>query len=384
MDETAFSHWVQAQFPTLDSVLYLNHAAISPWPRAAADAAAAFAQENCEHGPLRGGQWLLRENELRRACARLLNADSGDDIALLKNTSEGICVVANGLDWRAGDNIVTPQAEFVTNQLPWDALAASGVEVRRVAIRATEDPEAALIDALDARTRVLTVSAVAWDDGFRLDLERLGAACHESHALFFVDAIQQLGALELDVRACHVDALSAGAHKWLMGPEGMGVFYCSPAWRERLKLAQHGWRMLDEPYRFDRPDRSPSPTARRFEAGSPNTLGQAVMLASVKLLQELGIAEAQQRVLHNTDYLVAAISQMHGLRLASDTRPERRSGIVSIELDGGGVTELRRALARERIYVAERDGKLRISPHWYQGPVELERLLALLRSRTNN
>lgn len=378
MDDATFQRLVAEQFPTLETMLYLNHAAISPWPRATAEAAADFARENCEQGPMQAGQWLLREAELRRLCARLLKAGSGDDIALLKHTSEGICVVANGVDWRHGDNVVTPENEFVSNQMPWDALAGRGVEVRRVSLRGEDDPETALLEAMDTRTRVLTVSAVAWNDGFRLDLGRLGAGCSDHGALFFVDAIQQFGALRLDVLGSRIDALSAGSHKWQMAPEGIAVFYSSPACRERLQLRQHGWRMLDEPYRFDRPDRRPSDTARRFEAGSPNTLGQAALLASLKLLQKVGPEAAERRILDNTDYLLSRLEGIPGVALTSDPRPERRSGIVSFTPTNGDLAGLRRALSRRCIYGAIRDGQFRVSPHWYQGREELERLVSAL------
>jgi selenocysteine lyase/cysteine desulfurase len=383
MDDATFQRLVAEQFPTLETMLYLNHAAISPWPRVAAEAAADFARENCERGPMQAGQWLLREGELRRLCARLLNADSGDDIALLKHTSEGICVVANGLDWRHGDNLVTPENEFVSNQLPWDALRAQGVEVRRIPVRHENDPEGALLDAMDARTRVLTVSAVAWDDGFRLDLKRLGEACSARPVLFFVDAIQQLGALPLDVRACQVDALSAGSHKWQLGPEGMAVFYCNPGWRERLQLRQHGWRMLDEPYRFERPDRSPSATARRFEAGSPNIIGQAVLLASLKLLDAIGSERVARRILGNTHSIVEGLHALPGVQVLSDTRPERRSGIVSFSPANHDVAGLRRALSRQQIYGAVRGGKFRVSPHYYQGAKQLDRLFSAVAEFTS-
>jgi selenocysteine lyase/cysteine desulfurase len=378
MDDAAFREWAKAQFPSLGTMLYLNHAAISPWPRAASEAACAFAAEIAEQGPLQGAQWLRRESELRQVLARLLNADSGDDIALLKNTTEGICTVANGIDWQAGDNLVTPDDEFPTNQLAWDALTDRGVQVRKVAARHSEDPEGDLLAAMDHRTRVLTISAVSWADGFRYDLHRLGEGCRASPALFFVDAIQQFGALTTDLQACGIDALAAGSHKWQLGPEGMAVFYCSPQWREQLRLSQRGWRMLDHPYRFDPPGREPSATARRFEAGSPNSLGQAVLLASLQLLEQLGPERAEQRILDNTSLIIEALQAIPGVVIRSDTAPARRSGIVSFSPPGGDVGGLRRTLVRAGIYGAVRGDMLRLSPHYYQGEAHLRALFDAL------
>ena len=150
------------EFPILEHGLYANHAAIAPWPRAASRAVAEFAQENCEIGAEKYNRWLLREKYLRKNLAYLINADSPDDIALLKNTTEGICAVANGIDWQSGDNIVLPMGEFPSNRLPWLALQHFGVEVREVNIRSSQDPEQALLARMDNRTRLLSVSAVQW------------------------------------------------------------------------------------------------------------------------------------------------------------------------------------------------------------------------------
>ncbi len=172
MNDKHFQQLVTDQFPSLSHMVYANHAAISPWPRVTRDMVENFATEMCEVGPLRAGRWLQRETSLRNLVARMLNASSGDDIALLKNTTEGICMVANGIDWQAGDNLVMPTREFPSNQMVWDALTERGVEVRKVDIQGSEDPESDLLNALDARSRVLTVSSVQWESGFRLKLEK--------------------------------------------------------------------------------------------------------------------------------------------------------------------------------------------------------------------
>ena len=192
--------------------------------------------------------------------------------------------MANGIDWLSGDNLVTPADEFPSNRLPWLALQRLGVEVREVDIRATDEPEQALMARMDSRTRLLAVSAVQWTDGLRLQLETLGKACKSQDVLFFVDAIQQLGAIQMDVERCGIDFLAADGHKWLLAPEGIAVFYCRESVREQLTLQQHGWRMVDTPYQFNRESWEPSKSAGRFEAGSPNTVGQAALNASVGLL----------------------------------------------------------------------------------------------------
>jgi len=368
------------QFPILAGGPYLNHAAISPWPRCAAEAVAAFAEENLQRGPAGYRDWIRRESALRKALARLIGAPSADPIALLKNTTEGISAVAWGLDWRPGDNVVLPRGEFPSNRLPWLAQAAQGVQIREIDIRSAPDAEAALIAALDPRTRLLSVSAVQWSDGFRLDLQRLGEACRERQVLFFVDAIQQLGALPLDVDACRIDFLAADAHKWLLGPEGIALFYSSDRARGHLALRQMGWHMFDDPWNFQREDWTPASSARRFEAGSPNSAGQAAMNASVDLLLRYGQEAVAARILANTDFLVRRLGEISGVAIASRCEPERRSGIVSFSSTAMSADDLCRKLREAGCTCAVRDGTVRLSPHFYQDETVLEDFMARLTS----
>jgi len=368
------------QFPSLEQGPYLNHAAIGPWPRCAAEALARFAEENLYQGAAAYPAWIRRENSLRQALARLIGARSGDTVALLKNTTEGISTVAWGLDWQTGDNVVLPLGEFPSNRLPWLAQAVNGVEIREVDIRTAGDAEAALIAAMDGRTRLLAVSAVQWSDGFRLDLQRLGDACHRRQVLFFVDAIQQLGALPIDVESCRIDFLAADAHKWLLGPEGIAVFYSADDSRDRLALRQQGWHMFENPWNFQRQDWTPAESARRFEAGSPNSAGQAALHACVAMLLDYGPDWVAQRVLANSDKLIHDLAEIPGLRIASPLEPERRSGIVSFSSDSLPAGEIHRRLKERNCTCAVREAWVRLSPHFYQGEEVLETFMDQLRS----
>ena len=354
------------EFPILQHGLYANHAAISPWPRAASQAVAAFAMENSETGADNYKHWILRETQLRKRFARLINAVSADDIALLKNTTEGICTVATGIDWNKGDNMVLPADEFPSNRLPWLALTRLGVEVREVDIRSAVDPEKALLDLVDSRTRLLAVSAIQWTDGFRLKLETLGQFCQNNDVLFFVDAIQQLGAMQLDVQACGIDFLAADGHKWLLAPEGIAVFFCREDRRERLQLSQHGWHMLDDPFKFGRKDWQPSTTATRFEAGSPNTLGQVAMHASIGLLQDIGMSNVEALITQNSQVLSAGLAEIPGVKLVRPFDSERISGIVSFRPANKDLAKLQQALNNRKLSTTVRGEAIRLSPHFYQ------------------
>lgn len=367
------------QFPILQNGIYLNHAAVGPWPRCTTRAVQDFAEENMLQGSAGYREWYACENQLRKGLAELTGARSASDIALLKNTTEGICTVAFGLDWKPGDNIVLPQGEFPSNRLPWLAQAAHGVEIREVDIRTPQQAETALGDAMDQNTRVLAVSAVQWNDGFKLNLAQLGKICKQNDALFFVDAIQQLGALPLDVEACGIDFLAADAHKWLLAPEGIAVFYCRRSASPQLKLLQQGWHMFDHPWRFERQDWTPAQSAKRFEAGSPNSVGQAALNASVNLLLEFGLENVGRRVLANSDFLIRHLEKTPGVKLTSSTESERRSGIVSFAHQSIPAADLHRNLSAEGVSTVIRDDAIRLSPHFYQGEAELSKFMELLQ-----
>lgn len=366
------------QFPILENGLYLNHAAIGPWPRCATEAVQQFAEENLRQGSAGYREWYARENDLRQGLKRLLGASSTADIALLKNTSEGISTVAFGLDWQPGDNMVLPADEFPSNRLPWLAQADKGVEVREIDIRAAANAEQALLDAMDADTRLLSVSAVQWQDGFRLDLEMLGEACRRRGVLFFVDAIQQLGALPMDVQGCHIDFLAADAHKWLLAPEGIAVFFCSESARPQLRLLQQGWHMFESPFDFERSQWAPASSAKRFEAGSPNTVGQAALHASIQLLLRFGMEDVGHRVLANTRFLMEQLADIPGARIASRESARRQSGIVSFAIDSIPLEALHFRLTEAGASTVIRGQAIRISPHFYQNETQLGQFLEII------
>ena len=336
-----------------------------------------FAAENADIGPLDYSRWLRTEKQLRQGLAKLINAASVDDIALLKNTTEGICTVANGIDWRSGDNLVLPAGEFPSNRLPWLALQKQGVEVREVDIRATDSPEEALLAHMDHRTRLLAVSAVQWTDGLRLQLKALGSVCQSSNILFFVDAIQHLGALQMDVEDWGIDFLAADGHKWLLSPEGIAVFYARESARGKLALQQHGWRMTDNPYQFNRETWPPSQTATRFEAGSPNMLGQVAMHASVGLLHQVGMQHVEDCIMDNSLAMSKGLAGM-GFEVVRPFDPQRVSGIVSFRSTDRDPLRLQRRLKEQQLVCAVRGDAIRLSPHFYQAGVPVKKILSII------
>lgn len=367
------------QFPQDAAICYLNHAAVAPWPKRAADAVTRFARENAVQGARDYPRWMQLEHKLRGQFQALLNAPSKTDIALVKNTSEAISLVAMGLDWAAGDEVLLSDQEFPSNRIPWQALAPLGVKVRQVSLDG-DDPEAALIAAMGPATRLLSISSVQYASGLRMDLQRLGQACRERNILFCVDAIQSLGALPLDVQAIDCDFAMADGHKWLLGPEGLGVFYCRKDARDRLKLNQFGWHMVEALGDYDREDWAPASSARRFEPGSPNTLAQHALSASLDVLNEVGAERIQEALQQRTAYLLQSIAALPGARLLSPLSPERRVGIVTFTFQGVDNDWLYRQLMDAGVICASRGGGIRWSPHFYTHQDVLDKALAILRA----
>lgn len=359
-------------------LVYLNHAAVAPWPVATAEAAAAFAQQNARIGAERYPDWLVVEQRLRDRLARLIHAPSSDDIALVKNTSEALSLVAYGLDWQSGDEIVGLDHEFPSNRIVWESLATRGVRFRAIDVLGSDDPETALIDAFNARTRLLAVSSVHYATGLRLDLERLGAACRARGIYLCVDAIQSLGVIPFDVQACQADFVAADGHKWLLGPEGLGLFYCRPELRERLRLQQFGWHMVERLGDYDAPGWQPAGSARRFECGSPNLLATHALEASLALIEAAGVEHIFIGIRNKTQYLLEKAKE-HGLEPVRDYGdPQRDSGIVTLAIGAADAPTLWRKLLAERVVAAPRGGGIRFSPHLHNSEAQLARAVQVL------
>jgi len=370
---------LENEFPQAPGLRYLNHAAVAPWPRRASSAVSQFAEQNATLGARDYPQWLKIENRLRERLARLLNAPTSADVALVKNTSEALSFVAFGLDWRAGDQIVISDEEFPSNRVVWEALQPQGVEVIQVSL-AGADPEADLLAACTPRTRLLAISAVQYASGIRLDLDRLGHGCEQRGVLLCIDAIQQLGALPFDVQQSRCAFAMADGHKWMLGPEGLGVFYCRSDLRPQLKLHEYGWHMLEHAGDYDRGDWQPARSARRFECGSPNMLGAVALEASLSLLEEVGMHQVAASLNERMEWLRAGLRQLPGIELLSPAQPERSAGIVTFRLAGSANQALFEQLRAEQVVCALRGGGIRLSPHFYTPAEVIEDTLALLRS----
>ena len=371
------------EFPILRHWDFFNHAGVSPLPRCGADALREFAAQYETRAYLDAG-FYKRVDRLRESAAAMLNCDRAE-IAFVKNTSEGIATVAAGLDWKAGDRIVTTAVEYPANMYPWMDLA------RRLGLELVTVPEVDLPDGgrgvevgriLEAaehpRTRLVALSHVEYASGQRLDIATVGRFCRGRAILFCVDAIQSMGVLPLDVRAMNIDYLSADGHKWLLGPEGAGVFYCRRELIATTRPLAIGWMNVINNQDYGHYDLTLKDDARRFECGTHNLPGLLAFKASLELLQSLGAAAIAERLKTLTDRLIAVLRDK-GYDVVSPRAGESWSGIVSFT----SRTHDHAAVARElrtkhRTEIALREGRMRVSPHLYNTAEQIDRLLANL------
>jgi cysteine desulfurase / selenocysteine lyase len=371
------------QFPVIDNLIHLNHAAVGPWPQQTAEVVKQFAEENARQGSLDYLQWLEVETQLRENIKTLINASSADEIALVKNTSEGLSFVAYGVDWKEGDNVVGIQQEFPSNRFVWESLASQGVEFRKLDMQGQDDPEQALFDLCDGATKLISISAVQYYNGYRMDLEKVGSFCREHNILFCVDAIQQIGALPFDVQAIGADFAMADGHKWMLAPEGLGLFYIRREVIERLGLCQYGWRMTEKLEDYSQQDFKIQTTARRFECGSPNMMGIHALNSSLQLLLENGMQNIGGRVTQRTRYLIDGLNAINNIRLYTDTSEQRISGIVTFGHRSLDNQQLYKLLTHHSVLCAPRGGGVRLSPHFYTPFEQLDKVLALIHDFTN-
>lgn len=386
----------RGSMPIANRFAYYDHAAVSPLPDGAAQALMSYASQASEMGCVPWLKWAAGVSQLREAAATLIGATT-DEIALVNSTTQGINLVAEGFPWKEGDNLVVPDNEFPSNLLPWRNLARRGVELRLVPVPPSgEITPGDIAPLIDSRTRLIAISWVGFLSGFRIDLAAMAELAHSRGCLLSLDAIQGLGAFPIDVRSCGVDFLSADGHKWMLGPEGAGIFYCQ---REHLNLLQPlglGWNSLASGG-FDPASIAIKDNAARYEGGATNMPGMLGLGASLRLLNEhhgLSLNRDLPRPLASpvAAAILENVAELEELltgagfvcHLPAD--PNHRGGILRVswpEADAVGESaymEARKHCIARDVVLSVRGGCIRISPHAYNNRDDHERLVAALNS----
>lgn len=368
---------IRSQFSYLESgKIYLNHAATGPWSRYVEDGVQQFI-----HGRARGSIDVFAEtiriiDEARTMAANMIGADASR-IAFAQNTSEGLNVLASGIDWKAGDRILLIEKEFPSNVYPFLNTRAKGVEVDFVSQRngriELEDIEA----AMTPRTRLVAVSWVQFLSGFRLDLKALRQICDKTGALLSVDAIQGIGALRLNLKETPVDFLSAGAQKWQLGPQGVAIIYVSERVQKLIHQAHLGWISVQNAWNFFDYDNPLQEDARRYENGTYNSIGITGYHGALRLFEEIGHDRVEELVRVNSAHAFSR-AQEFGFELLTPEAERDRAGIVTFRFEKAD--ELQQFLLDRNIVVSARVGHVRIAPHCYNTTAEIDAVFSEIRS----
>jgi selenocysteine lyase/cysteine desulfurase len=371
---TSLPALARAAFALDPALTYLNHAAVGVLPIATRDALHAFIDGHARRGVLGVVPTELEMPRLRATIGEFIGA-SGAEIAMLRSTGDGATIVAQGLDLEPGDEIVTNRNEFGSNAYPWLALRKRGVHVRFVDAPQERMTPDVLARTLTSRTRLVAVSWVGFDDGYRHDLGALAEVAHRAGALFVVDAIQGLGAFPLDVRALDIDAVYAGGAKWLMALQGVSFLYVRARLLDRIATNLPSWRSVDDIWNFLDYDQPWAADATRYEAGTPNFIGTLALATSVTLLRSAGTAAIAAHILALTDRLFDGLRRK-GADVDSSRRGDERSGIVRFRMPGVDPLELGRRLASAGFVTTNRASGIRVSPHGYNTADEIDAFLA--------
>jgi selenocysteine lyase/cysteine desulfurase len=375
---TAESTAIRRNFPILAEYTFLSSAAMAPMPVPTREAITTLASDLSAFAYRGWPTWGKTIEETRGRAADLIGADPSE-IAFIKNTSDGVSLVAQGLGLQPGDEVIINDCEFPSNVYPWLALGKKGIRVitvKSVDGRVTPDLIAA---AVTDRTKVIAISTVQFSTGFRADLASLATIAHKSGGYLFVDAIQSLGVIPTDVKSLGIDFLASGGHKWLCAAEGIGIFYCTKEHLDLIEPTRFGWHSVVGDRAFDTIDFQLKQNAQRFEEGTPNLIGIVALNASLKLLMAQGIDRNFSQVMSLTDHLIAGVKDRGGSVLSPVANLGERSGIVIVTTgDQERDAALMKTCEQENIMVMPRGGGIRVAPHFFNTTADIDQFLACM------
>ena len=369
---------IRSQFSALEQYTYLNSAAVSPIPRVAVEAVVSQLNDVAGHGSEHYTDWIATKDRARSLIAGMLNVRP-EQVAFMRNTSDGFAAVANSIEWKKGDNIVSFDGEFPANFYPWRMVRDRyEVELRLCPERDARVDMDEFISLIDSNTRLVAISAVQYASGFQADLERIGRAARRVDALFAVDIIQALGAKGFDLPAQYVDIASGASHKWLCAPEGCGMLYLSDRAREMLEPSFVGWISVETPWDFADREQPFKPNALAMESGTGASALFYGLEQSLKLLTETGLGRIENYLNDLTDQLCDSLAGRQ-YDILSSRAPGERSSIVCIKHTNGlHCNDIAKHLQERDIIVSPRIDRLRISPHFYNNSEDIDRLIEAL------
>jgi len=369
---------IRQLFPALEKYNYLNSAAVSPMPKTAIEAINSQLWDVATHGSRHYPAWVETKDRARSTIAEMLNVEA-EQIAFMRNTSDGFATIANGLEWNETDNIVSFEREFPANFYAWRRVRDKfGVELRMSPEREGRIDLDEFISLIDENTKLVAISAVQFASGFRADLKKIGEAARQVNALFAVDIIQAFGTMPLDLPACYVDIASGASHKWLCSPEGCGILYLSDRARARVEPTLVGWISVGDPWDFLNLEQPYKPNALAWETGTGTSSLFCGLEVSLNLLKDTGIEKIEKHLEYLTDFLCKSLPTEKYKIVSSRTEGEK-SQIVCVEpINGFTSDEIFEKLEAVNVIVSSRNNKLRIAPHFYNIREDIENLVVNL------
>lgn len=366
---------IRALFPAARKYTYLNSAAVSPIPTTASDAVITQLTDVANHGSEHFNDWVATKNRARDILASMLNVRA-EQIAFMRNTSDGFASIAAGIDWAEGDNIVSFAGEFPANFYPWRRVRDEfGVQLRLAPEREGRIDLDEFCSLIDGNTRLVTISAIQFASGFQADLARIAEVAHAVGALFAVDIIQALGARDFDLPALGVDIASGASHKWLCAPEGCGFLYLSDEARNRVRPTLTGWISVEAPWDFEDREQPWKSDTLAWESGTGCSALFYGLEQSLKLLTETGLTKIDDHLNDLTDHLCELLAGKD-YDIVSSRTPGEKSAIVCVKHRGGiHCNEIAKTLQAANIVVSPRNDRLRIAPHFFNNLEDIERLV---------
>jgi len=368
----------RSYFPYLNNgIIYFNHASTGPITTKVIERIEAFLTERSE-GKI-DDYYSFKDvaDETKVMIGEMINC-SGNRIAFLDNTTNGIIWLAQGIDWKAGDRIILNDVEFPANVYPFLQLKEKGVEVD--IIKSTNGIVTAeeIINAIQPRTKLISVSFVQFLSGYKIDLEKIGKVCREKGIIFSVDAIQGLGAIRLDVEKFNIDFLASGTQKWLLGLQGLAFIYVRKELQDKMKSAPIGWLAVKNAWNLLDFDHATKETAERFQPGTLNNLGIYAFNSSMKFLKEFGFDEIEKQILSNSKYFIDELEKL-GYKSSLFSLPENHlSGIVSFKSENA--QKIFDILSQKKIVCSLREGYIRFAPHFYNTKQEIDLVIDTMKN----
>lgn len=367
------------EFPFIREITFLNHASFGPIPSRALRSTNEYYEALTLKKVVDMDKLTFdRLDRIRTYLAKMIKAKPSE-IGLVPNTSYGLNVATNGLKWKKGDKVLLSDVEFPADVYPWLNLSRKGVKIKFIKSRNGFFDIDNLFKTIDSRCRVLSLGYVQFFNGFKNDLETIGKICQEKDIFLVVDGIQGVGCVDLDVKKAKIDFLACGGQKWLLSSLGTGFFYLSEQAKRKIEPSFFGWMGVDWNLNFSdllKYDLKPFASSRKFEIGTYPFSTLWTMCSSLELLSEIGTKAIEKQVIGLQDILLDYMNDSP-YQVKSSLDPLHRSGILSFS--GKDTARLFQILSKEKILVSFRENSIRVSPHFYNSPEDIQRLIQVLK-----